>query len=288
MRPTPVTVLGLGAMGRALATAFLDAGHPTTVWNRSPGRTAGFAERGAVVAPTAEEAAAASPLVVLCVTDYSACADLVDGLGDTPAGRTLVNLSTGTPEEAGAVAAVAAELGAGYLDGVVQAAPCDIGTRRATLLLSGPRDLFESHERALRVLGEVTYVGADPGRACRYDMALLGLWYEAELAFLNALALVGGPEADLETFVSFARGQLGYVVGSLATTARDIAESRHPRGPATLPEHARVLSRLVTLRRAAGMPAEPLALLDGLVRRLVENGYTEDGFTRVFDALTTD
>lgn len=34
----PVSVIGLGAMGRALAGAFLDAGHPTTVWNRSPGR----------------------------------------------------------------------------------------------------------------------------------------------------------------------------------------------------------------------------------------------------------
>lgn len=32
---SPVTVLGLGAMGTALATAFLTNGHPTTVWNRT-------------------------------------------------------------------------------------------------------------------------------------------------------------------------------------------------------------------------------------------------------------
>ena len=32
---TPVTVIGLGLMGQALAGAFLRAGHPTTVWNRS-------------------------------------------------------------------------------------------------------------------------------------------------------------------------------------------------------------------------------------------------------------
>lgn len=31
-----VTVLGLGPMGAALASAFLAAGHPTTVWNRTP------------------------------------------------------------------------------------------------------------------------------------------------------------------------------------------------------------------------------------------------------------
>ncbi|MFD4375859.1 NAD(P)-binding domain-containing protein, partial [Streptomyces sp. NPDC058527] len=37
---TPVTVIGLGSMGSALAAAFLAAGHPTTVWNRTPERAA--------------------------------------------------------------------------------------------------------------------------------------------------------------------------------------------------------------------------------------------------------
>lgn len=34
-----VTVLGLGAMGTALAGAFLRAGHRITVWNRSADKT---------------------------------------------------------------------------------------------------------------------------------------------------------------------------------------------------------------------------------------------------------
>jgi len=32
---TPITLLGLGDMGTALARAWLAAGHPLTVWNRS-------------------------------------------------------------------------------------------------------------------------------------------------------------------------------------------------------------------------------------------------------------
>ncbi|MER5418487.1 NAD(P)-binding domain-containing protein [Streptosporangium roseum] len=31
-------MIGLGPMGRAMAAAFLAAGHPTTVWNRTAGR----------------------------------------------------------------------------------------------------------------------------------------------------------------------------------------------------------------------------------------------------------
>ena len=34
----PVTVLGLGPMGHAIASAFVAAGHPTTTWNRTTSR----------------------------------------------------------------------------------------------------------------------------------------------------------------------------------------------------------------------------------------------------------
>ncbi|MFQ6331468.1 NAD(P)-binding domain-containing protein [Nocardia sp. CWNU-33] len=44
---TPVIVIGLGSMGSALAEAFVRAGHPTTVWNRSPEKAASLVARGA-------------------------------------------------------------------------------------------------------------------------------------------------------------------------------------------------------------------------------------------------
>ena len=49
---TPVSVLGLGPMGRALAGALQDAGHPTTVWNRTAARADELVSRGATQAAT--------------------------------------------------------------------------------------------------------------------------------------------------------------------------------------------------------------------------------------------
>lgn len=43
-----VAVLGLGAMGRALAGALLAAGRPVTVWNRSAGKADELVARGDV------------------------------------------------------------------------------------------------------------------------------------------------------------------------------------------------------------------------------------------------
>ncbi|GAB7188818.1 NAD(P)-dependent oxidoreductase [Kitasatospora sp. Ki12] len=39
-----IAFLGLGRMGLPMARRLADAGHPLTVWNRSPGRADGLTE----------------------------------------------------------------------------------------------------------------------------------------------------------------------------------------------------------------------------------------------------
>ncbi|MDJ0467118.1 NAD(P)-binding domain-containing protein [Streptomyces sp. H27-C3] len=68
----PITVLGLGLMGRALAGAFLRAGHPTTVWNRTQAKADRLVAESTQLAPTVAEALRARPLTSVCVTDYQA------------------------------------------------------------------------------------------------------------------------------------------------------------------------------------------------------------------------
>jgi len=41
-----VSVIGLGAMGSAIAKAFIASGHDVTVWNRSPDKMLYFTESG--------------------------------------------------------------------------------------------------------------------------------------------------------------------------------------------------------------------------------------------------
>jgi len=71
-RQEPVAVLGIGAMGHAMATSMLRAGIPTIVWNRRPAATRDLAELGAEVADTAADAARRAAIVVTMVTDTDA------------------------------------------------------------------------------------------------------------------------------------------------------------------------------------------------------------------------
>jgi 3-hydroxyisobutyrate dehydrogenase-like beta-hydroxyacid dehydrogenase len=76
-----VTVIGLGPMGQAMVRAFLAAGHPVTVWNRTAARADELVAAGARRAATVAEAVAANELVVLSLTDYRAMYDILGGPG---------------------------------------------------------------------------------------------------------------------------------------------------------------------------------------------------------------
>jgi pyrroline-5-carboxylate reductase len=94
--PIPTTVLGLGEMGSALAAALVDAGHPTTVWNRSPAKAEPLSARGAVAADTVEAAVSASPLTVACLLDDASVREVLDPVAPSLRGQALVNLTTTT------------------------------------------------------------------------------------------------------------------------------------------------------------------------------------------------
>jgi 3-hydroxyacyl-CoA dehydrogenase len=57
-----VTVIGLGAMGSAIANAFLNASYDVTVWNRSPVKMDPFRHSGAECAETVAEAVDVEPV----------------------------------------------------------------------------------------------------------------------------------------------------------------------------------------------------------------------------------
>jgi len=72
-----VSVIGLGAMGTALAKAFLADNHRVTVWNRTASKCAPLGQAGAKIARSVTEAVDASQVVVVCVLDYSASDSLL-------------------------------------------------------------------------------------------------------------------------------------------------------------------------------------------------------------------
>ncbi|GAB3972986.1 NAD(P)-dependent oxidoreductase [Plantactinospora veratri] len=271
---TPVTVVGLGLMGRALAGTFLRNGHPTTVWNRTADKAAELVAEGARLADSPADAVAASPLVLVCVSNYDAVHELLDPLGDALDGRVLVNLTSGTSAAARETADRMARRGAGYLDGAIMAVPPAIGTAEATLLYSGPRATFDQHESTLRLLGAgTTYLGADHGLSALYDVALLGVMWSVLNGFLSGAALVGTAGVDASTFAGIAGPLAGTVRDWLPDLARQVDNGDYQVRDATIDTHLAAMEHLVQESESLGVNADLPKVVKALTDRAVADGY---------------
>ncbi|MER6184655.1 NAD(P)-binding domain-containing protein [Streptomyces sp. NPDC001652] len=283
-----VTVLGLGPMGRALAGAFLDAGLRTTVWNRTPGRDLDLAERGAISAPSAAEAVAASPLTVVCVVNYDAADTFLrtEAVTDALKGRTVVNFSSDAPDRARRTADWAAEHGIRYLDGAIMTPITTIGTPHAVFLHSGPEDLYAEHRPALDALGGThTHLGADPGRAAAHDIALLDIFWTATAGYVHALALARAEGITARELAPFAQG-IGAILPPLfAEWADDIDEGTYSGEGNPLTSSVSSMAHIVHTAEAQGIDSAVLRAAEGQARRAVGLGHGTDGITRLTELL---
>jgi 3-hydroxyisobutyrate dehydrogenase-like beta-hydroxyacid dehydrogenase len=120
---TPVAFLGLGTMGGPMAANIARAGFPTTVWNRSPGKSGTAEAAGASVASSAAEAARGARVVVTMLTGDDVLEDLLFGSGGVADalgnGDTLIEMSTTSPDFVREAAKRLADRGAHLVDSPV-------------------------------------------------------------------------------------------------------------------------------------------------------------------------
>ncbi|GAA3178280.1 MULTISPECIES: NAD(P)-dependent oxidoreductase [Streptomyces] len=283
---TSVTLLGLGSMGTALARAWLAAGHPLTVWNRTRARAAALAAEGARAADSAAEAVAASPLIICCLLDDASVEEVLAGTDLT--GKDLVNLTTGTPAQARARAAWARERGARYLDGGIMAVPPAIGVPEAGgyVFYSGSRELFERHRETLGVPVGTTYVGADAGFAALHDVALLSAMYGMFAGVAHAFALIRKEDIDPASLAPLLADWLAAMAPSVHRTAEQLRSDDYTTGVASrLAMQVAGVPTFVTTAEQQGVSPELLSPYFALMHRRLAEGGGEEDLTGVIDLL---
>ena len=281
-----IAILGLGAMGQALAARFVHLGHTVTVWNRSPGKAASLVAKGAREAASAADAVASGDLSVMCVLDYAAANAVIDSAASALSGRVLVNLTNGTPAQARATAEHVAGLGAAYLDGGIMATPPMIGGEHALILYSGTKAAFDKHAGVLEGLGAATYLGADAGLASLHDLALLSGMYGVFAGFFHATALVDSEGIRAGAFLKLLGPWMAAMMGELAGYAEKIDSGDHGVNVVSnLGMQAASLDNILTATREQGVAADLLEPLLELFRKRLGSAPGEEDISGIFELI---
>jgi len=159
-----VGFVGLGSLGRHLATSLVKAGFPVTVFDVNDSAVNELVAAGAAGARSAAEVARASDTVITCLPSPEIVAQAVCGpagiLEGLARGGTWIDMSTNDQHELQRLAALAAEHGIATLE-----APVTGGVHRAaagmiTVLVGGDEAVFRAHVPAFEAMGgKIFYIG---------------------------------------------------------------------------------------------------------------------------------
>ncbi|NUS43725.1 MAG: NAD(P)-dependent oxidoreductase [Mycobacteriaceae bacterium] len=282
---TPVIVLGLGAMGQALAAALRAAAVPVTVWNRTPGKGADLVSAGAIAAATPAEALRSAGTVVTVLLDHASVHETLDPVAAELAGRQWINLTSTSPEQSRELARWAQSHDIEFLDGGIMAVPSMIGGPGAAVLYSGAEHIFDSHRGTLETLGSAEYLGADPGVAALVDFALLSGMYQMFAGYFHGAAMVSAAGIGAAEFGRRAAAWLAAMAQGLPEYGRVIDSGDYRTDVQHLAFQKSAMDAITSAGRDVGVSSVPLDGIAALIDRQVAAGHGALAFERTIEEL---
>ncbi len=194
---TRVGFVGLGLMGLPMARNLLEAGYQLTVYNRTAAKAEPLVARGARQAASPAEVARQSDVVITIVTDSPDVEAVAGGpeglLAGAHEGMTWIDMSTISPEVTRRLGAEAARRGVASLDAPVSGGPPGAEAGTLSIMVGGPRDVFEACLPVLGAMGKtIVHVGelgaGQVTKACNQVVIAATLAGIAEALVLGAKA----------------------------------------------------------------------------------------------------
>ena len=226
--------IGLGSMGKAMATNILKAGFPLTVYDIRKEPLLEMKKLGAKVAKSVKKVGEECDTVVVMVLNYPQIKQVVlppEGLlSSLRKGSTLIVTSTISPLEIMEVDKAARQYGISVVD-----SPVSGGHERAVegtlvLMVGAEEKVFKDHEYMLKAMGKYIYYTGGVGKGQTVKMINQLLVGAYQVAAAEALVMAKKLGMDLNVLHEIISNSLGDSAVWRMFGPRMIARDFEPRG----------------------------------------------------------
>lgn len=167
--------IGLGAMGTPMAWNLHDAGYSLRVYNRTIEKAAPFEREGATICSSPAGVAENADTVITMVAGSDALLNVLrdtDGVVETAAETTVINMSTVSHETTVEAAELVTECGGQFVDSPVSGTvgPAEVGT--LTVLAAGDEAVVGSVEPLLETMGNPVIHCGDVGQGTNMKLCI--------------------------------------------------------------------------------------------------------------------
>jgi 3-hydroxyisobutyrate dehydrogenase-like beta-hydroxyacid dehydrogenase len=271
-------------MGSGMATRLVNAGFPLTVWNRTALKAEPLAARGARVAGTPREVAAASEVVLTSLADPAAVTETYYGpdgvLAGTRRGAILVDLSTVAPALSKQLAVDSERAGARFLDAPVAGSIKAAEEGTLAVLVGGDRDAYDACQEIFKAIGRISYHLGPSGSGATMKLISNAMLATVVQALAEAVAL--GEKAGLDpAAIVEVIGASSAAAPVVKAKAAAIAERAYHPAAFTLKLMQKDLWLALSLANELTVPMPAAAVTHDMVVAANATGRSDHDFTAV-------
>ncbi len=216
--------IGLGNMGKPMATNLLKANHQLAIYDINPKPTEELAKMGALVKAKPSEIPPFAEVIFLSLPSHTVVEEVmlgVDGaLSTLRNGQVVVDTTTSLPSVSRKIAEKLKGIGADFLDACVGSAPAGVAAQAATFMVGGEIRVLEKVRGLLETSAKkIFYVGpTGAGNIAKLVNNLMGMTNTA--CFIEGMVL--GTKAGINPEILFE------VISASGGNSR-VFQSRAPR-----------------------------------------------------------
>jgi 2-hydroxy-3-oxopropionate reductase len=273
--------IGLGIMGRPMATHLVTAGYEVTVWNRTPRKAADLVAAGARQGASPRDVAARSDITITMVADTPDVRAVILGpdgvLEGVRRGAVVVDMSTISPVATREIAQALAARGAEMLDAPVSGGEKGAVEATLSIMVGGKPEVFERVLPVFQKLGKnIVHLGeigaGQVTKACNQLVLSLTLVGVAEALTLARKAGVDPAKVRAALLGGFAQSRV------LELHGQRMLDQNFEPGFRTRLYH-KDMGIVIETGRAAGMPLLGAGLAAQLYQVAMAKGLGEKDYS---------
>lgn len=282
-----VGFIGLGIMGTGMARNLLKAGFPLQVWNRTAKRAEALVAEGATAAESPAALAAASDIIITCVSDTPDVEAVILGddgvIAGVRSGALVIDMSTISPQATLAIGERLAERGVHMLDAPISGGSEGAARGTLSIMIGGDAEDVARAQSVFAAMGKtITHVG---GHGAGQTVKLVNqiLVVGNTLAMCEALLFAQAGGVDLQkAFEAVSPGAAGSWMFS--NRAPQILR-RDWRPGFTIDLQQKDLRLVLQAADSLGVPVPTTSTIFNLYRTLQSRGLGAEGNHALVKAL---
>lgn len=285
-----ISIIGLGPMGIKIAQLYLQKGFQVTVYNRTAAKADQLVQQGARLAKTVHEAIEASPINLVILHNYTVTSELFSTLQNESilSGKLVVQLTTGTAQEARLSQTWFNSRDADYIDGAIQVAPEQMSQPDTTILFSGNQKKYMEIEDSLKILGgNPKYLGENIAAAAALDTATLSYIYGAAAGFFHGALIAESENFDVSEYGNIIAEIAPGMGEFLKHEGKVISSGDFKLSQSPLAISVEATERILTTAKLSGINSEFPEFVANWLSRAKDAGYEQEEFAAVIKTLRT-